>query len=257
MAPVGDVSVSKVISTDEMKGGVMDFALQESLLSDQLGLRWRPVALTFQATAPAGIRRVDRPQPAGCGYWKLAAQGKVFCTEASDHYHCTIGAYTHGVDLPPEVAGELEATVGTMVGLRYIMSDEVADLPRVPGRFGVVVYAPLADSPCDPDVVLIRGDAKQMMLLVEACLAAGLEKKEGLRPRPTCTIIPEAMTSKGTLSFSCIGNRVYTGLGDHELYLALPGPRLADVVDQLGTILRANHELEGWHRERAAALAGG
>jgi uncharacterized protein (DUF169 family) len=234
----------------------MDLALQESRLSDRLGLRWRPVALTFQATPPSGMRRVDRPQPAGCGYWKLAAEGEVFYTEASDHYHCTIGAYTHGVDLPPEVAGELEATVGTMVGLRYIASDEVASLPRVSDRFGVAVYAPLADSPCDPNVVLVRGDSRQMMLLVEACLAAGLEQKDGLRPRPTCAMIPETMTaSKGSLSFSCIGNRVYTGLGDDELYFALPGPKLADVVGQLETILRANTELEVWHRARSAALA--
>jgi uncharacterized protein (DUF169 family) len=221
-------------------------------MSDLLGLKWRPVALAFRPTAPAGVNRVDGPKPAGCAYWRLAADGEVFYTEAPDHYNCPIGAHTHGVDLPQERAKELESTIGTMVGLEYIRMEEIPNIPRVAKPFGVVVYAPLSDSPCDPDVVLVRADAKQVMLLAEATRAAGVGHEDVTMGRPTCAMIPEVMQSgRGVNSFGCIGNRVYTELGDDEHYYAIPGSRLEEVVGKLETIIRANRELEAWHRARS------
>jgi len=137
-------------------------------LSELLGLASAPVALAFRPAAPAGVSRVERPGPAGCAYWKLAAEGNVFYTEAADHYHCPVGSYTHGVELPPAQARELQQVIGTFVGLQYIKMEEVATLPRRTEAFGVAVYAPLAESPVDPDVVLVRGNARQIMLMAEA-----------------------------------------------------------------------------------------
>jgi uncharacterized protein (DUF169 family) len=221
-------------------------------LSDLLGLTWRPVALAFRPSAPPGINRVNSPKPAGCAYWKLAAEGQCFYTEASDHYDCPIGAHTHGVDLPPEKAKELESTIATMAALEYFRMEEVPGIPRVGKAFGVVVYAPLSDPPCDPDVVLVRGNAKQVMLLGEASRAAGLGHEDVTMGRPTCAMIPMAMQSgRGVNSFGCIGNRVYTELRDDELYYAIPGSRLEEVVGKLETIIKANRELDAWHRARS------
>src|SRR5437867_11627241 len=89
------------------------------------GLALPPVAITFRAAAPAGSARIDAPAPAGCGYWRLAAEGNVFYTEAADHYTCPVGAHTHGVDLPPEVARELNGLVQTMVQMQYIKMEEI------------------------------------------------------------------------------------------------------------------------------------
>ena len=50
--------------------------------------------------------------------------------------------------------------------------------------------------------------------------------------------------------FACIGNRVYTGLADHELYFTIAGSKIDEVVDQLETISNANRELERFHRAR-------
>ena len=233
----------------------MDHPTQGRKLSDLLDLRWPPVALAFRPAAPAGVRRVDAPGPAGCAYWKSAAEGGVFYTEAADHENCTVGAHTHGVPLPPEKAKELEALVGTMVGLEYIRMDEIATLPQRPGPFGVAVYAPLAGTPCDPDVVLVRGNARQVMLLAEAARAAGIGHDGATMGRPACAMIPEAMRSaRGTTSLGCIGNRVYARLDDEELYFALPGPRVAEVVEKLETIVEANRTLETFHRQRRDTL---
>jgi uncharacterized protein (DUF169 family) len=58
----------------------------------------------------------------------------------------------------------------------------------------------------------------------------------------------------GVTSLGCIGNRVYTGLGDDELYFTIPGPRIGDVAERLEVVTRANQELERYHRGRRAII---
>jgi hypothetical protein len=52
-----------------------------------------------------------------------------------------------------------------------------------------------------------------------------------------------------------VGNRVYTDLGDDELYVALPGRTLALLVAELGTIAAANATLRDYHGQRRKDLA--
>ena len=216
-----------------------------------LGLQWLPIAVSFQDRAPADLPGVEAAGPSGCTYWKLAAEGKMFYTEAADHYNCPIGSYTHGIELPPAKAQELEGLVGTMIGLGYVRQEEIPAIPRRDAPFGVALYAPLSDAPFDVDVVLVRGNAKQMMLIAEAAGAAGLTGDGALMGRPTCAMIPAALHGGYvTTSLGCIGNRVYTGLGDDEFYAAIPGSKLASLVEKLATIVTANQELERFHRTR-------
>src|SRR5262249_19317511 len=110
-------------------------------------------------------------------------------------------------------------------------------------------------APAVPDVVLVRGNARQVMLLEEAALAAGLESTP-LMGRPTCAALPATMsTGRAATSLGCIGNRVYTDLGDDELYVALPGKHLPAVTQQLAAMVRANRELENYHRARRAEVS--
>jgi uncharacterized protein (DUF169 family) len=233
----------------------MDVKALAAKLSDLLGLAIPPVGVAFRPSAPAGVARVERSGPAGCAYWKLAGEGRVFYTEAADHYNCPVGSYTHGIELPGERAAELQQVVGTMVSLQYIRMEEVPAMPRRAEPFGVAVYAPLAAAPADPDVVIVRGSARQIMLVAEAARAAGIGHEGAALGRPACAMIPEAMSAgRGNASIGCIGNRVYTGLGDAELYFTIPGSRLAELVRHLETVVHANRELEKYHRARRAAL---
>jgi uncharacterized protein (DUF169 family) len=222
-----------------------------------LQLRWPPVALAFRATPPANVPHVDTPAPSGCTFWKRAAEGRTFYTEAPDHYNCPIGSYTHGIALPPQQMNELQQVVGTMVGLGYLRMEEVPGIPKREDGFGVAVYSPLAEAPCEPDVILVRGNVKQVMLLSEAAQAAGFGVEGGLMGRPTCASIPAVLKSgHSSTNLACIGNRVYTDLGDDELYFALPGKALAAVTEKLAIILKANQELEKYHHQRRSAIQG-
>ncbi|HXA97391.1 MAG TPA: DUF169 domain-containing protein [Candidatus Dormibacteraeota bacterium] len=233
----------------------MDARTAGRRMVELLGLRADPVAVSFTAAPPAGVPRVAKAGPAGCAYWKQAAAGAVFYTEAADHYNCPVGSFTHGVELPPERMPELESVVGTMVGLQYIRMEEVGALPRRAEPFRVAVYAPLAETPVPPDVVLVRGHARQIMLVAEAARAAGLANDGAAMGRPACAMIPATLRGPGGVtSLGCIGNRVYTGLGDDELYFTIPGARVGEVVERLQTVVDANGELEQYHLGRRASL---
>jgi uncharacterized protein (DUF169 family) len=220
-------------------------------LFELLGLERQPVAVAFRDSAPEGLERIEASAVSGCAYWKLAAEGQTFFTEAADHYGCPVGSYTHGIDLPEENAKELEGLVTTMVQLEYLDMDEVPDIPQRKETFSVALYAPLADAVFDPDAVLISGTAKQMMLLAEAAQSAGVACDSSMVGRPTCAAIPAVMQSgRSATNLGCIGNRVYTEIDDDELYFIVNGAKLDQVVDRLVVIVNANNELEKFHRAR-------
>ena len=95
----------------------------------------------------------------------------------------------------------------------------------------------------------------KIMLISEAARAAGIFESAAAMGRPACAMIPQAMTAAGLASVGCIGNRVYTGLGDDELYFAVPGKAARQVLEKLDVMLTANDALEAFHRQRATALA--
>lgn len=229
----------------------MDIQRQHRALVDLLSLRTPPVAVAFREQAPAGMPRIPTPQPAGCGYWRVAAEGQVFATVASDHYGCPVGAHTHGVPLPVEKQQELEGLIGTMVGLEYLKMEEVPSIPHRTAPFGAALYAPLEKATFEPDVVLVRGNPRQLMLLAEAAQSAGIAGDHPALGRPTCAVLPQALLSGRTaVSFGCIGNRIYTGAADDEAYFAVPGDKLEALLSRLLVIARANQELEVFHRGR-------
>ncbi len=222
-------------------------------INDLLRLQRQAVAVKYQPDPPDDIPRISKSALSGCTYWKLAAEGQTFYTVAADHLGCPVGAHTHGVEMPESTAKELEGMLDTMVELRYLSMDEVPGIPTLQGEFGVAIYAPLASAAFEPDVVLVSGTARQMMLLAEAAHAAGVATNASMVGRPTCAALPAVMQTGATATnLGCIGNRVYTGLDDDQLYFVIAGPQLKTVVNQLETIVKANHELKQFHQGRLA-----
>ncbi len=162
-----------------------------------------------------------------------------------------MGAFTQGVPQNEAQQQELMGLVGTMVELKYLKMEEVPSIPRRPAPFAVAAYAPLDRAGFTPDVVIVRGTPRQLMLVAEAARAAGVFDTASIMGRPACAMIPyTAEHGTGVASFGCIGNRVYTALGDDDLYVTIPGAGLAATLAQLQTIIDANHALEQFHKAR-------
>jgi uncharacterized protein (DUF169 family) len=232
----------------------MDHRTLEHTLTSVLDLRQRPVAIALCDVRPDGVAEFEGTEPAGCSFWRLAAGGKRFATRPVHHANCAIGAHTHNIPLPPERAGDLDDTLTLMTGIGYIRMDEVPGIPRLPATPKHVVYSPLGDSPVAPDVVIVVGRPGRVMLLQEAALHAGASARVPLAGRPTCMAIPIAAAGGVIVSSACVGNRVYTDIGEDELYVAIPGKDLVKIVEALRTIVAANATLANYHRGRRAAL---
>ena len=232
-----------------------DYRSMEQQFSALLEMTRRPVAIAFRDAAPAGLPAFSGTEPSGCSFWRIAANGRSFYTVPSDHYGCPIGSHTHHIGLPPERAEELDQVLGFMSGAGYIRMEEVPAIPRLSRPPGVVIYAPLADTPVDPDVVLFCGRPGGVMLLHEAALRAGVLAQLPLFGRPTCMALPAALAQGVVASAGCVGNRVYTDLSDDELYVAVPGLDLARIAAEATTIVAANAQLAEYHRDRRQALA--
>ncbi|MBI4289940.1 MAG: DUF169 domain-containing protein [Betaproteobacteria bacterium] len=232
-----------------------DYRLMEQQLSDTLSLQRRPVAVTFRETPPTGVLQFTGTAPSGCSFWRIAEAGRTFYTVPRDHYNCAIGSYTHHLPPPQDRAQELEQTLSFMAGAGYIKIEEVSRIPRLPQPPGVVIYAPLGDTPVEPDVVIFRGRPGRVMFLQEAALRAGVCTQAPLLGRPTCMALPAALTYGVVASTACIGNRVYTDVGEDELYIAVPGNDLPKIAEEAQVIAAANAKLSEYHRGRRQTLA--
>jgi uncharacterized protein (DUF169 family) len=227
----------------------------EAQFQNALKLTQRPVSISFLDAVPANVPRIDGSQPSGCSYWRLAGAGKVFHTLPMDHFNCAVGAYVHNIDLSPERAGETEETLKLMFGVGYIRPEDVPGIPRLKKAPVATVYAPLGAAPVAPSVVMFACKPGGAMLLNEAAMRAGSGGSLPLLGRPTCMSLPASL-EKGTVSsLGCIGNRVYTGLTDDDLYVAVPGADIEKVAAALSIISSANQALQDYAQGRRTQLS--
>ena len=93
------------------------------------------------------------------------------------------------------------------------------------------------------------------MLLNEAANRAGVTSGAPALGRPTCMAFAASLQHGAILSLGCIGNRVYTGLGEDEMYMVFRGRDLANIADALDTIVGANVALSAYAAVQRKHLA--
>jgi uncharacterized protein (DUF169 family) len=215
----------------------------------------RPVAITFLDAPPDNVGRFEGTEPSSCSFWRLAAEGRSFYTIPQNHFNCAMGAYTHNIALSPDREKETEQTLKMMFDLGYVKPEEVPQIPRLAKSPEAILYSPLGEAPSQPDVVLFALKPAGAMLLQEAANRAGVGTGVLALGRPTCMALPASLQHGSIASLGCIGNRVYTGLGEDEMYVVLRGKDLPAVADALGTTGTANQALQDYAKGRREQLA--
>jgi uncharacterized protein (DUF169 family) len=230
-----------------------DYRALEEKIQGILGSARRPVAVAFLDAPPEGVAKFAGSEPSSCSFWRIAAAGRTFYTVASDHLNCPIGGYTHNT-LTPDRMPELQQTLSLMSDIGYIRMEEIPGVFQLSASPQAVLYAPLGDTPVPPSVVLVSGRPGRVMMLYEAVARAGASSSLPLLGRPTCMALPASLAHGAVLSSGCIGNRVYTGIGDDELYVVLRGADLDRIAAEIATIQSANQTLTEYHQDRRARL---
>ncbi len=214
-----------------------------------------PVAVAFLDAEPSGVKKFEGTQPSGCSFWRLAAEGRTFYTIPENHFNCAVGAYTHNIALSPDREKETEQTLNMMFDLGYVKPEEVPQIPRLAKAPKAIVYSPLADAPIDPDVALFALRPAAAMLLQEAAGRAGVGTGAPALGRPTCMALPASLQHGAITSLGCMGNRIYTGLDEDQMYVVLRGRDLARIADELHVIGEANAALRVYARGRREQLS--
>jgi uncharacterized protein (DUF169 family) len=227
----------------------------EAKISAAVKLPRRAVAVGFLDAVPAGLEKFEGTEPSGCSFWRLAAAGKSFYTLPENHFNCAVGAYTHNIPLSAAREQETEQTLKMMFDLGYVKPEEVPRIPRLAKTPVAIVYAPLGDAAFEPDAVLFACKPAGAMLLNEAAGRAGICSGAPTLGRPTCMALPATVQAGSILSLGCTGNRVYTGLGEDEMYFFVPGKDLAVLANALDVITGANNALQQYAQGRRSELA--
>ncbi len=226
-------------------------------LSQNLHLSQPPVAVCLLDTVPAGVSMWPGQSPAGCRFWQEAAS-RVFATTAADHSLCSIGQYTHNLEMSPASSTDLMDALKVFGELSYVREQDVAMIPVLASKPKYVVYGPLGQIPVDPDVVLLFVRADQTLILSEA----SQQLENGLPPamgRPACAVIPQARNSgRSALSLGCCGARAYLDVlqSDVALY-AIPGVSVSAFAERIASLSKANQILTKFHQIRRRDIEAG
>lgn len=213
-------------------------------LSSTLGLKNTPLAITFSQEAPSGIDAYDTlmPEPtadgrtgrvpAGCVFW-IKAQDRTFTTVAEDHGNCSVGSVTHGLKTLEEVANNSD--VACLVDAGWVSPEMFPQIPVVKGSPNYVTYGPLGETTLEPDVVLLRLNGKQAMILSDAIPEIAFQGK------PQCHIIAMAKEqNQVAISVGCMLSRVRTGMPSTEMTCAIPAKRLGEVMEKMRGACKAD-----------------
>jgi uncharacterized protein (DUF169 family) len=228
-------------------------------LSELLGLQTKPLAIAFSEAPPAGVPRAAEPMPpptedgrtgrapAGCVFWMRGAE-RTFSTVAEDHANCSVGSLTHGFITLEQAAGR--ADVAAMCEAGWVSPEMFPGIPVVRSRPGAVTYGPLAEAPAEPDVVFLRLNGIQLMMLHDACPEMAFEGK------PQCHVIPMAKEQgRIAASVGCMASRVRTGMPAHEVTCAIPGSRIGEVLERLRRAKQADAAVAAYAAQDARRFA--
>jgi len=206
-------------------------------LAAALHLATPPVAITFSAARPDGVEGFGAPlsEPAadgrrgrvsaGCVFWVHGATS-TFSTAPEDHGNCSVGSVTHGLARLEDVAGRDD--VGALLETGWVSADAVERIPVVTERPGAITYGPLRDTPAhvEPDVVLLRVNGRQMMVLADALPGMRIEGK------PQCHVVALAKQEQvPAASVGCALSRARTGMTPDEMTCALPARELRTTLE--------------------------
>ena len=188
-----------------------NWSVLASALSSKLKLQATPIAITFSndfqgvppfegpTPAPMPDGRTGKV-PAGCVFW-MKATDRTFSTVAEDHGNCSVGSLTHGLKTMDEVAGNSD--VAALLDSGWVTMDVVPQIPVVKTKYRYITYGPLVES-SDPDVVVVRLNATQLMVLHDAIPGLRFEGK------PQCHIVAIAK-EQGEIAASvgCMLSRIF------------------------------------------------
>ncbi|MHB8157343.1 MAG: DUF169 domain-containing protein [Desulfocucumaceae bacterium] len=215
---------------------------------------WKTVIRKIEAllklrTFPVGIKLLESEEMLTKNRWARRPAGKsTLCQLISQArtFDWTVGATAD--DFPPGMCASIvgladppeQVMNGTFRSLVWCRTKEDAkkceeSIPRIPtGKYKAILLAPQVYGSFEPDLVLIYGNAAQMILIINALQFDNYERMQFFCVgESSCSdaIAQCYLTGKPSLAIPCYGERRYGHAQDDELVIGLP-PAYVEKVER-------------------------
>jgi len=225
----------------------INYAEAAGTLRKLLKLSGSPVAFRFatkKEEIPAGMEKLDKTIR-HCSMVGLARnEGKIFYALADNH-ECNGGAWSLGLREITETLkngdfyfklGKFESSAACKRTL-----DRVARLGTK--ETYATLYAPLENTPFDPQVVLIVATPWAMLKIAQSTLfrVGGRIEAEFAGIQSVCadTCAQTYLNGKVNFSLGCDGSRKFSGIEDGEMVMGIPAEILPELVEALSVVAAA------------------
>jgi uncharacterized protein (DUF169 family) len=202
------------------------------------------------ATFPVAVRllRDGEPPPAKakrpladlhnhvtvCQGWAIARRYGWTTVLTAEDMKCPLGALVAGFASPNAFYDDGNLCAGMYTEDAAAGARSEASVEKfAPGEIDAIVFAPLHRADFEPHVVIIYGNAAQVMRLVAAALyAKGGRVASSFAARMDCSdhLVVPLRTDEPQVILPCNGDRIFAGAQDEEMAFTLPWSRADELV---------------------------
>jgi uncharacterized protein (DUF169 family) len=210
------------------------------LMKQRLGLENSPIAISFSAEPPQGLREMKGAMRLCQMLDKVRLDGESFYTTSKNH-QCDGGATSCGLRERNErtKTGEFLYKELGLFGSKRAARRFINSNPRIEsGTVNVISFSPLEKAEFEPDVVVLVCNAKQGMRIAEAYAFESGDRATGMTGPPICSAIVAApfLTGQVVYSLGDHGVRMYMKIHDEDIFVGIPAELLSEVAENLGKL---------------------
>jgi len=211
------------------------------LINELLELEHPPIGISLGKTPPSGLPKLVGKMEF-CKMWNVAFKGESFIAMADDH-DCLTGQYYLGLRRWKEsvcrfLVDEVHAFSSEKIVNRYL-----ENAPILSGSESTVIcISPLKNMTFIPDIILVRCNPEQAMLLLWSYSYNTGEIVNGETGTAMCIslVIKPYLNKKPSFSIGDPGGRYVVGLLGHEIVVSIPFQLFKKMVETLQS------RLEDW-----------
>lgn len=199
-----------------------------------------PVAVRFLRTGEAAPARAKRPladmgrHVTVCQGWAMARRYGWTTVLRAEDMKCPLGALVAGFAVPNEYYEEGNLCAGMYTADEAAGARSEASVEKFkPGEIDGIVYAALDRADFEPEVVIVYGNAAQVMRMVAAALwRDGGRITSSFAARMDCSdhLVVPLRTNDWQVILPCNGDRIFAGAQDEEMAFTLPWSRAEELI---------------------------
>jgi uncharacterized protein (DUF169 family) len=199
-----------------------------------------PVAVKFLRHGEPGPAKARRPladlgrHVTVCQGWAIARRYGWTTVLRAEDMKCPLGALVAGFAAPNAYYDEGNLCAGMYTADKEAGArSEAAVAKFAPGEIDGIVFGPLARAEYVPEVVIVYGNAAQVMRLVAAALyKRGGRIASSFAARMDCSdhLVVPLRTDEPQVILPCNGDRIFAGAQDDEMAFTVPWSKVDDLI---------------------------